>query len=628
MPTQTQPVTQAPTDPYAEFGGSVTTTPESSPASATTNNADPYAEFGGSVTSNTQDQLQSPLSDPADAMARSEAYKRNAWSGVVNGVHAGDLKTAAHSFLSLFQNPDEAANPADYLSGAVKGAGQTVNAASELVSRILPSVVRPQDVQALKGMETQTTPSEQAGGGLENLAEFMMGEEGVKALEGLSYVQRLSKLMPYMKQLEESPRLLKTIRGAYNVAKMSGVTAGVSAAHPGDGQTRSQAALSGAVAGAALGTAGEAIGALPSWETATNFVKGGQPRLQTAVRGAAQTAADVGAARPSIEVTTADAHPVSIEHDADGNVINADGRHRVLAALERGDATIPVQTKLADGTTATLNQPPQVVAAKMGLGNTIQDVRDSIAATDEQQGAVRAGNDQPRPAETKMVGKQTAGAPALEVQPDASMRTALHDVSDDIQGRGKQIYQALDRVSDNKFTTYTERLKKINDRLSDLIPDTTEADDAAIERLEQQKSEIETSQAQLFENLKESGIDPRIVDDAKAHWRQAMALRDVDQALKMSTTGNTQFGAREIVDPNKFVNRLEKLNVARDGYPSRLEQAIGKEGADALMKDAYAAIKTKQVLKYTKWAGAIMAGAGLVPGTLHNLAQLSGSLVP
>jgi uncharacterized protein (UPF0335 family) len=359
---------------------------------------------------------------------------------------------------------------------------------------------------------------------------------------------------------------------------------------------------------------------------AKNFVTGGQSKLQPAIRGAAQTAADLGAARPSIELATGDQHPVSVEFDEDNNVVNSDGRHRVVQAWKDGVEKIPVEVKTPTGV-ETKEYSPAAFAGRVGLGNTLEEAQENLASTDEQQ-PYRAGNLQPREAQTKVVGKQVPGEPAVQVEPKASLRSVLQDVSEDIEGRGKKIYQALDKATDNKFTTYTERLNKINDRLSDLIPDTTEADDSAIERLEQSKSELETSQEQMFENLKDSGIDPKIVDDAKAHWRQAMALRDVDAALKTSMKGNAEFGVKEAVDPNKLVTRLEKLNVSRNGQPSRLAQALGEDGADALMKDAYSAVKTKQALKYTKWATGIAAGLGLVRGDLHNLLSWAGAIVP
>jgi uncharacterized protein (UPF0335 family) len=360
-------------------------------------------------------------------------------------------------------------------------------------------------------------------------------------------------------------------------------------------------------------------------DTIQNVAQGGQPKLQPAIRGAAQTAAEAGAARPSIELATEDIHPPKMTVDAAENPVDVDGQHRAAQLVKSGKGAEPFTIKYTDAEGATTDQTITADQFLKHINRTPED----ILNTDAQQGAVRTGNGQPRQPETRLVGKQTEGAPALEVKPDASMRTVLQDASEDIEGRGKTIYQALDKATDNKFTTYTDRLNKIKDRLDTLIPDTTEADDSAIERLEQQKSEIETSQSQLFENLKQSGIDPKIVDDAKAHWKQSMALRDVDTDLKMSTTGNTKFGEKEVTDPNKFVARLEKRNISRNGAPSRLEQAMGsKEGADALMKDAYEAVKAKRMLTRAKWATGITLGMGILHGDLAHLASAGMSLLP
>jgi len=62
-------------------------------------------------------------------------------------------------------------------------------------------------------------------------------------------------------------------------------------------------------------------------------------------------------------------------------VVDADGRQRVIAALQRGDATIAVQTKLADGTVQTLHVSP--AAKKIGV------TPESLAATDQQQSALK-----------------------------------------------------------------------------------------------------------------------------------------------------------------------------------------------------------------------------------------------
>jgi uncharacterized protein (UPF0335 family) len=394
--------------------------------------------------------------------------------------------------------------------------------------------------------------------------------------------------------------------------------------------------------------------------TAKNFATGGQTKLQPAIRNAAQRAADIGAARPAIELTEA-AHPN----------VPAEYQDLINEAMKQGPSWTPAKAKpiahalgddfevrgsvgegkpsyndldiwaksgdLSDAA-PKLEQLGFKKVADTAHGETWtnETTAQNVDLWDSEHEPIKGhgpdteeteGTDENED-EQKLIGKTVAGAPAAKVSPTVSMRTALQNVSEDIEGRGKQIYRALDKATDNKFTTYTDRLTKINDRLADLIPDTTESDNSAIERLEQQKSEIETSQAQMFEDLKNSGIDPQLVDDAKAYWRQSMALRDVDQALKTSTKGNVGYGAKELVDSSKLVTRLEKLNVSRNGQASRLVQALGKDGADALMKDAYEAVNTKQNLKYVKWGTGIAAGLGLLNGSLHNLASWAGALLP
>ena len=202
---------------------------------------------------------------PDYSLEKSDAYKNQAWRSIIDHVEARDLPGAARSFYSLFQNPHEAltqySHPEEIATGVAKSAGQTANFVSEGISKILPSVVRPQDVQNLKGAETLNTPSEHTGAAIETLAEFMLGDEALKGLQGLSKAEKLAKLIPNMKMLENSPKLAKLVGAAYRVAKLTGLSAGVAAAHPVEGQTRTQAAGEGALGGAVLGTGGEALSA-------------------------------------------------------------------------------------------------------------------------------------------------------------------------------------------------------------------------------------------------------------------------------------------------------------------------------------------------------------------------------
>jgi hypothetical protein len=254
-------------------GAQVVSVPQSAPQ--TQPQAQPEQQYsdlpaGAQVVSAPQAQQPSIADQSAQDQARIEAsdeYKRKTWSDIHNHVLNGEFGQAAKSFGSFFTNPNEdtGLNPTEVGKGAAKSAGQTVNSISEVMSKLMPSVVRPQDVEALKSMEQPKGASQQTGAFLETLAEFMSGNELVKGAEagvaGMSRVEKLRKLLPMMKTLEENPKLLRMVKGAYNVANMSGQTAAISALHPEEGQARSEAAKQGAIGGALFGAGGEALSA-------------------------------------------------------------------------------------------------------------------------------------------------------------------------------------------------------------------------------------------------------------------------------------------------------------------------------------------------------------------------------
>src|SRR5579862_574728 len=360
-----------------------------------------------------------------------------------------------------------------------------------------------------------------------------------------------------------------------------------------------------------------AEGARGAAGTVKNIVKGGQPRLQTAIREAGQTAAAKAEALSShpdilnqmVEAPVEDVHPVKLVYDEDGNVVDLDGRHRVIQAIDEGKETIPVQVTLRDGTTSTVQQDPNVVAEKFGV------TKDSLAATDEQQAAVRAGGGKPRPAVTNQTTAQptaqsetpTASTPKT---PSVGVRTAIEDVSNEVKAKAQKLYQQLDKESGGRWQRYEDQIKNLNDKMDEV----NGIDDEAYDRLETKRNDIETSQAQMLEDLKEKGVDPKVAEDAVAHYKQAMALRDLDKAVKGSTSGDVRVGLKETVDPKKFITRVQKLKDS-----GRLEQALGKDGADTLLKEAYAAKSAKSLQTVAKWTAGILAARYAGGSVFHNI---------
>lgn len=74
-----------------------------------------------------------------------------------------------------------------------------------------------------------------------------------------------------------------------------------------------------------------------------------------------------------------DNEPIKVGFDEGGNIVDADGRHRIIEAIKRGDKRIPVKVKLRGGEEQVLNLDPKQVADMIGV------TEESLKETDEQQ---------------------------------------------------------------------------------------------------------------------------------------------------------------------------------------------------------------------------------------------------
>lgn len=478
-------------DPYAEFGGSVaapTPASTSSQASAASSaSSDPYAEFGGksipevtSVTPASQsgdvakhgllsrawDWVNTPVFDhvlptgiKTSDIVKAAAFEKMYGEAYIPGVNDFETKADAH----LGENPTKHAIRT-FINGA---AADTANMVSSF-----------------------TSPA--------GLALTLSGvpelEEGGVAAKALSVARPLAGTAfglqgahdIYQAGTENTPEAWQQrLQGA---AQVVGGAAAV--AEP--------------VSAAASRVSPKVRGAA---STVENVVKGGQPKLQAAIRDAAQVGAEKSAALGShpdildkqVEAPAEDAYPVKLVYDEEGNVADLDGRHRVIQAIDDGKESIPVQVTLRDGTTATIQQDPKVVAEKFGV------TKESLATTDQQQAAVRAGGG-PREPVLKPAAKAPAApaetpaeAPAAPTAKTGGIRTAIEDVSNDVKAKSQSLYQRLDNESGGRWQRYEDQIKNLNDKMDEV----NGIDDEAYDRLETKRNDIETSQAQMIEDLKE-----------------------------------------------------------------------------------------------------------------------------
>jgi hypothetical protein len=206
--------------------------------------------------------------------------------------------------------------------------------------------------------------------------------------------------------------------------------------------------------------------------------------------------------------------------------------------------------------------------------------------------------------------------------PSASIRDVAGQVADAVIARSKSAYQTLDTATGGRFQRFEDALRNVNQKLRE----TAGLDDENEEALLKRKSEIEQSQQDVFDQAKAAGVDPKLVDSARADWKQAHSLYDLDSQIKMSAGGMRPElagpnSSPEVLDPRKAFDRLNKL------YNSgRLQQAVGQSQSETIIQHADAAfLQQQKILARQKALKAVgkVTGTGAAIGALGGAAKLT-----
>jgi hypothetical protein len=197
-----------------------------------------------------------------------------------------------------------------------------------------------------------------------------------------------------------------------------------------------------------------------------------------------------------------------------------------------------------------------------------------------------------------------------------SIRKTFGSLADGVQENSKALYSTIDEATDGEFTNIQQKIRNVEFKLREIAG----TDDAAEERLFNQKVALNSKLDDAVEQATKNGVDPEVGDKTRSAWKQQSALRDLDAAVKGATEGNVK-NAPEIVDPKKLVNRLQKLEDS-----GRLSEALGDDRAEELMQSAYDSAKAfdrrGRIVRTAKTAAGL-ATAGTAGGTV--LKVLSGS---
>jgi hypothetical protein len=236
------PASNVPSNPYAEFGGTVAPSVQSAPAKGASSQSNPYAEFGGTVAPSTS--TESAPSKPA----RTPVTGGFGIPGVLSGI-GGEVMESAQG-------------------------------AKNLVNKVLPNSMQIPDIP--KDLRENVSTSEKIGGFAENVMEFIAGDE---AFKGLSLGDRLGYAQKIVKLAESHPAIAKII----SAGLQSAIVGGAQGTLKGSAENQTaQGAASGAIGGGIGGALGSA-----AVETATPIAKAlgekfgiGTTAVEDAVRGA------------------------------------------------------------------------------------------------------------------------------------------------------------------------------------------------------------------------------------------------------------------------------------------------------------------------------------------------------
>jgi hypothetical protein len=279
-----------------------------------------------------------------------------------------------------------------------------------------------------------------------------------------------------------------------------------------------------------------------------------------------------------------------------GDPTSVAGRVRDIAQGSKagGDMVTPITKDLVDlGATALAEKvgekAPQVAdaasSAKTGIGDTVDALLHGEAAAQPDATIALKGA-----AKNSVAGTDEAGAMRDLIENNASTRTVLEQPIKIAFDDANALYEKIDDAAGTDFKALNEKLSNTEYQIRQLTD--TEEDvqkEAALEKSRQGLiDKISAAKEQAIKN----GVDPDALDLADKKFTQAQALKDLEaKVFKNSSvvSGNEDFGSPESIDIDSATKQIQKLHDNTKFGSSRLEQALGKGGAEQLLEDMYKA---------------------------------------
>jgi hypothetical protein len=494
-------------------------------------------------------------------------------------------------------------------TGAVRGALGTLSGATKLSEKALPIAMMGMNAEdkartqkfldkVSEIAEGGVSPEEEAGKVTEGIAEFLMGDA---ALKGMSYAERLQKILPLAKQLEKWAPLRKVMASAITQGTLFGGQTAVKTG--GDVGKTVAAGATGAVLGAVpeaiAGTAGSVINRMqkPARDAAQLLEENRQGIQQAAQNTASRTLQEVNESRAVQPINpartlTSDTGPFEFEIQGVPAAETTEGSSALRAAeFPHENTPVSQQSRRELGSTAE-TIPPRMLehdpaymtgtaegeipqTTTIGGGGTLRTnnpevMRDHIASLNDEINSPDFAN-RPLQQQQEILANRTSSIQQMDRYHDSIMQQTAHnrpnfepinirdavqrttsfpEAVDRINEAHKEVYQRLDDLTGNEFQALRNSQKAAWQSMID-------ADTESLPAAERNMARVNGQMEAMFRKLR-GAVSESDLAGANQAYKNGLIAEKVSNVVENSLSGTWKDTDR-VLDGGKLINGLKRL---------------------------------------------------------------------
>jgi hypothetical protein len=473
---------------------------------------------------------------------------------------------------------------ADSFKGAAKSAAQNVTMVSKGINKIPVVGEKIVPSEGLHALDEATTPHgdyEEGGATIENIMEFMAGDEALKTLSAAS---KLKEVHAIAQMLEKYPRLSKLVGAGLRSGAM-GTEQGVK---KGTENPIQEGAITGALSAGIEGTGDLGASLISKVAPKTAVVAGeSTPVMAGQLKDAAPIAKTV-AAEPSPEIAEAQQASAqkgvkNVASDAANKVIEKTVPPEPKYAYrvrDVGEEGVPVRNGHAQATMSEQEAQGYVDGRQTMRGGVPQEVvKVDLNKLDPADYSIKegpSGNDWVKFNKDLPESAMGETVPAPKSEPVKA--ASFGDAAEQIKAAVQPTFKKLDTLSDGEFSAFQNKLKNATaaERRATSMQD--------MEAAQQAKTDAQQGIDDLIKKHS-SQFQPDELANAQAAWKDMKVLDKVHGYVEKAFSAPEDVASKSnlvkrTLDGNKLISNLNQMV---DKIPAEdLQRVLGDDGVQNL----------------------------------------------